>query len=55
MDLNRTQLNELTSVVEDTVEYACDKEHISGTVAWTAINCLSRVKLMELSGQIGCE
>ena len=52
MDLNRTQLDELTSVIEDTVEYACDKEQISGTAAWTAVNCLSRCKLMELSGQL---
>lgn len=52
MELDRTQLDELTSVIEDTVEYACDKEQISGTVAWTAVNCLSRCKLMELSGQL---
>jgi citrate lyase synthetase len=52
MEITQQQLKELQEVVEDTVEYACDKHMISGELAWTVINCLAVSKLAELEGLI---
>ncbi len=52
MEISREQLQELTEVVEDTVEYACDQWTISGEKAWTIIHCLSIAKLAELEGLV---
>ena len=52
MDISREQLDELTSVIEDTVEYACDQQTISGELAWTVIECLAVAKLAELKGEL---
>ena len=52
MEISREQLQELTEVVEDTVEYACDQWTISGEKAWTTIHCLSIAKLAELEGLV---
>ena len=55
MQLSEAQLDELTGVIEDTIEYACDKWMISGEAAWTAVQCLSEVKLRTLAGYISPE
>tara|TARA_B100000085_G_scaffold229376_1_gene215538 strand:+ start:556 stop:732 length:177 start_codon:yes stop_codon:yes gene_type:complete len=52
MDITKEQLNELTEVIEDTIEYACDKEQLSGELAWTVVNCLALAKLAELRGEL---
>ena len=52
MHLSGPQLNELTEVIEDTIEYFCDKEQVSGELAWTVISCLATAKLSELKGQL---
>ena len=52
MDISREQLDELTSVIEDTVEYACDQQMLSGELAWTVIECLAVAKLAELKGEL---
>ena len=52
MKISREQLKELTEVIEDTVEYACDKEQISGEMAWKVIECLAVAKQAELSGLV---
>jgi len=52
MDISREQLAELTSVIEDTVEYACDQHTISGELAWTVIECLATAKIAELKGEL---
>jgi hypothetical protein len=52
MDISREQLDELTSVVEDTVEYACDQHMLSGELAWTVIECLATAKIAELKGEL---
>ena len=50
MQISRNQLNELTEVIEDTVEYFCDQERVSGELAWTVLECLSTAKIAELKG-----
>lgn len=52
MDISRDQLHELTSVIEDTVEYACDQQTLSGELAWTVLQCLATAKLAELQGEL---
>ena len=52
MDISREQLAELRSVIEDTVEYACDQQTISGELAWTVIECLATAKIAELRGEL---
>tara|TARA_R100000406_G_scaffold30569_1_gene19904 strand:- start:359 stop:529 length:171 start_codon:yes stop_codon:yes gene_type:complete len=52
MYITKTQLNELTKIVEDTIEYFCDKEQKSGQLAWTCIEALAASKLAELNGQL---
>ena len=52
MNITREQLDEITSVIEDTVEYACDKEQLSGELVWTIVETLATAKLAELRGEL---
>jgi hypothetical protein len=52
MRIEREQLNELTEVIEDTVEYYCDKEQVSGELVWTILECLATAKLAEMKGEL---
>ena len=52
MDLSRPHLNELTELLEDTIEYFCDNNQISGQLAWTVTECLATAKLAELNGEL---
>lgn len=52
MNISHEQLIELTEVVEDTIEYFCDKEQVSGELVWTCIESLATAKLLELSGDL---
>ena len=52
MQISRPQLNELTEVLEDTIEYYCDKEQVSGELAWTIVECLATAKIAELKGEL---
>jgi len=55
MHLSEEQHLELIGVIEDTVEYACDKWMISGEAAWTAVQCHSEMKLRMLAGYFSPE
>ena len=52
MKISREQLNELTEVIEDTVEYACDQYRMSGEKAWSVIECLAIAKQAEIAGLV---
>ena len=52
MNISHEQLIELTEIVEDTIEYFCDKEQVSGELVWTCISALATAKLAELSGEL---
>ena len=52
MEISGPQLTELTEVIEDTIEYFCDKEQVSGELTWTVVSCLCEAKLAELQGQL---
>ena len=52
MNITREQLKEITEVIEDTVEYACDQNQLSGELMWTIIESLATTKLAELRGEL---
>ena len=52
MDISHDQFTELLHVLEDTVEYYCDQQHVSGELAWTAVQALSAGKLLLLKGAV---
>ena len=52
MNISHEQLIELTEVVEDTIEYFCDKEQVSGELVWTVLECLAVAKQAELKGEL---
>tara|TARA_B100001996_G_scaffold372651_1_gene349258 strand:- start:602 stop:766 length:165 start_codon:yes stop_codon:yes gene_type:complete len=44
-DLKAQQLVELMEIMEDTVEYFCDQNIVSGEQAWTMVASLADAKL----------
>ena len=52
MNISAGELKELTELIEDTIEYACDKLMLSGETAWTVSECLAIAKLAELKGLV---
>ena len=52
MQISRERLAELRELIEDTAEYFCDENKLSGELAWTCIECLATAKLAEMQGLI---
>ncbi len=52
MEISIAQLDELTCLIEDSVEYFCDSQQVSGELAWSIIQCLSIAKQEELNGNL---
>ena len=52
MEISRELLQELTEVIEDTVEYFCDQHAQSGEKTWAIIECLAIAKQAELQGEL---
>ena len=53
--MSKDQLQELTEIIEDTIEYACDQWMISGEKAWNVAHCLTTAKLCELQGVVSAD
>ena len=52
MEISKDKLQELTEIVEDTVQYFCDTHQASGQLVWTCIEALATAKLAELNGEL---
>ena len=52
MEISREQLSELRELIEDTVQYFCDENKVSGELAWTCVECLGTAKVAELGGLV---
>ena len=52
MQITHSQLDELTELIEDSVEYFCDDNIVSGALAWTVLGCLATAKVAELNGEL---
>ena len=48
MRITNEQSQELLGLLEDSVQYFCDENHLSGELAWTAVQCAAVAKLAEL-------
>ena len=55
MEISREKLQELTEIIEDTVEYACDQWMLSGETAWAVLECLAVAKQAEITGLISAD
>lgn len=53
MQITKEQLVALNSLFEDSVEYYCDENMMSGEKVWTVLECLATAKLAELRGELG--
>jgi len=52
MQITKEQLQSLTEVIEDSAQYFCDEEIVSGQLCWTVIESLATAKLAELNGLV---
>ena len=50
MEISKEKHDKLFGLIEDTVEYFCDEECVSGQVTWTIVECMATAKLAELEG-----
>ena len=52
MQIQQAQLVQLTELIEDTVEYYCDQNVVSGQLVWAVVECLAVAKQAELQGEL---
>ena len=52
MQLTREQATEIRELLEDTIQYYCDENMMSGELAWTVTECLATAKLAEIQGLV---
>ena len=52
MNITPDQLQEITEVIEDTIEYACDHHQLSGEMVWKVVECLAIAKQAEFEGKL---
>ena len=52
LEISRAKAQELRELLEDTIEYFCDNELVSGELAWTITECLALAKQAEIKGLV---
>ena len=52
MEISTDKAREFRELLEDTIEYFCDNEMLSGELAWTMAECLAVAKQAEFKGLI---
>ena len=52
LEISREKAQELRELLEDTIEYFCDNERVSGELAWTITECLAVAKQVEFKGLV---
>ena len=55
LEISREKARELRELLEDTIEYFCDNERVSGELAWTVTECLALAKQAEFKGLVAAE
>ena len=50
--ISREAATELRELIEDTIEYFCDQEMISGETAWKMVECLAIAKQAQMQGLV---
>jgi len=49
-NLSREAATELRELIEDTVEYFCDQNMVSGELAYTVVECIAVAKQAQMQG-----
>ena len=52
MQITQEQHSQLIELIEDSVEYYCDQNRLSGEMIYTIINAYSAAKLAQLRGEV---
>ena len=52
LEISKAKAQELRELLEDTIEYFCDNELVSGELAWTITECLAIAKQAEIKGLV---
>jgi len=52
MNLTSEKHQQLIELIEDTVEYYCDENMVSGELVYTVLECYSIAKLAQLRGEV---
>ena len=50
--VTREKAQEIRELVEDTVEYFCDENMVSGELAWIMVEALAQAKIAQMKGDI---
>ena len=50
--IDRTTHNELVETIEDSVEYFCNENMVSGELTWIIIQTLAEAKLAQFRGEV---
>ena len=52
MVISPEQLNEINELLQDTAEYYCTENIMSGEKFWTVVECYAAAKAAELRGEL---
>ena len=52
MNITTEKHQQLIELIEDTVEYYCDENLVSGELVYTVLECYSIAKLAQLRGEV---
>jgi len=52
MNITTEKHQQLIELIEDTVEYYCDENMVSGELVYTVLECYSIAKLAQLRGEV---
>ena len=52
MQITKEQAQEIRELLEDTVEYYCDSNLMSGELIWNVVECLALAKQAEFAGLV---
>jgi len=50
--LDKEVSHDLRELMEDSLEFFCDNNRISGELAWTVVSAIAEAKLMEIRGHL---
>jgi len=50
--LDRDTHQELVELIEDSLQYFCDEQMISGELSWVVLECLAKAKQAEMRGEL---
>jgi hypothetical protein len=52
MTITEAKHQQLIELIEDTVEYFCDENIVSGELVYTVLECYSNAKLAQMRGEL---